>query len=138
MSYKGWEVTLQYKDSSGTPPAWTTVGRASSVSVEVSGGLERVYGIGERDPVVIKEGRREISGTVEKMFVDTTWYEAMAGTSGVQPNWQIRCNIGTGSDYTVVLQGVKFDTWSMDLPQDDYIVESIDFVALTIGTGTST
>lgn len=128
-SYKGWEVTIKMKNDDASPgdeyENFTVVGKAESISFEVNANLTSVYGVGYRDAQVIKEGQREVSGSLEHMFVDADFYDGIAEDT-YQNEYQIRAEVGGN---TVTLSGVKFDTWSLDAPQDDFLVESIDFNA---------
>jgi len=129
-TYKGWDVTLEMAEElAGT---YSVIGKARSISVEVSSGIEPIYGVGNRDPVILKEGRREITGSLERVFFDSTYFDAIGAATDYQPSFRIRAKIGAGPDMTLTLEGVKFETWSPDMPQDDYLVESLDFRAKSI------
>lgn len=114
-------------DYTGDTPA--TVGKARSVSVEVTRSSETVYEIGSSDPACIKEGRKEITGSIEHMYVSDAFYDAIQPERPKTPSFTLKAKIGTTPDKTITLSGVKLESWSLDVPQDDYLVESVDYKA---------
>jgi len=120
--FKGWEGTVKIEN--------VTVARATGLTIEVSQGLEPVYVIGRREPYIIKEGSRSFTGTIDKMFLDDTLFSRLYLDKDTQDEIWISGVVSDGvTTRTIIARGVKFDTWSWELPQDDFVVESVDFTA---------
>ena len=73
---KGWNVKIM-KDSE-------EIGYATSVSWDVDTGLENYYQLGSATPAAIVEGNVEITGTIERAFVDTKLLGLVMDSSGVR------------------------------------------------------
>lgn len=116
------------------------VGRCQGVSFDVDYGLEPVRVIGRRSPLLIKEGPIEITGTIDKLFVDNSLVqrvEPSRDTDGY-PTEQfafvldMEVTDSAGAKKHATLKGVKFSSYSRELPQDDFYSESVDFQATDI------
>lgn len=126
--YKGWNVDIN-KGTGATLS--TTLGAAQSVSVEVSASLDPVYGVGHLNPVELKQGPREISGSVERMYGDEELWDIINPTGTSQSYLSMEADMKSG-ERVLRVNGVKFDSWSVDIPQDDFLTESADFTATEI------
>ncbi|MCL0034352.1 DUF2460 domain-containing protein [Dehalococcoidia bacterium] len=116
------------------------VGRCQGVNFDVDYGMEPVRAIGRRTPLLIKEGPIEITGTIDKLFVDNAMLrrvEPARDTDG-HPTEQfafildIEVTTSGGAKKHATLSGVKFESYSREMPQDDFVTESIDFQAIDI------
>lgn len=127
-AYKGWEVDVKL----GTSP--TVLGKAQSMSVEVTSNVDAVHGVGHLDPVELKQGPREISGSIEKMYGDERLWDAInpEGTEQTYLQLEAALDENGSKERIITCSGVKLDTWSLDLPQDDFVSESVDFTATAI------
>jgi len=129
---KGWNVKLTLDGSE--------VGYASSVSWDVATNIEEYYELGSPKPAVIVEGNYEVSGTLEKAFVDAPLLTLIAGSSGLnlgQTSLTLTAtapkNVESGKEYyEITLSGVKLETVSNEFPQDGFLTDSIDFKATDI------
>ena len=129
----GVQVTIDYSFE-------VEVGRCQGVTFEVDMGLEAVRVIGRRTPLEIKEGPVEIKGTVDKLFVDNSLVNRVMptrnseGLMAGQGEYILDAEVfdATGVRAQAVLQGVKFSTYSREMPQDDFVSESVDFMAVDI------
>lgn len=131
----------------------TIVGRAQGVSIDYANSVEALYelagysGSSGRGPVALKEGNIELTGSVEKAYVDRDLAGKAVG----------RLKQGTGMtlykglpEFTMyiypegktsglrraVLAGVKFDTHTFDIAQDAWLMEAAEFFFKTITLGT--
>jgi hypothetical protein len=123
-------VTMTYKYAK-------TVGYATGISITHNPNLEAFYEVGSREPKVIKEGNIEITGTVDRAFVDRDMLgkESYTGELGEFTLEVYPEGVGEGKP-KITLSGVKFSGWTFDMPQDGWITESSDFIAKSIAVGT--
>jgi len=116
------------------------VGRCQGVSFDVDYGLEPVHVLGRRAPLLIKEGPIEISGTIDKLFVDNALVQQLEPLRDAEgyPTEQgafildIEVTDAAGAKKHATLKGVKLESYSRETPQDDWVAESIDFQATDI------
>jgi len=131
----------------------TIVGRAQGVSIDYANNVEALYelagypGSGGRGPAAIKEGNIEMTGTVEKAYVDRDLIgkavgrlkegSGMAGYKGLPEFTMYVYPEGKTSGLRrAVLAGVKFDTYTFDISQDAWLMEDTKFAFKTITLGT--
>ena len=122
---KGWNAKI-YKDG-------VLVGKVSTVSVTVATGLDPFYEIGSRTPSVLTEGNLEITGSMEKAWIDTN-YLSLVLSSGVLTDFDLvfKAALAAGAPW-IYLYDCKFESATVDIPQDGVMTESYDFRALTMG-----
>lgn len=122
-----------------------TVGRVTGVEVIVQTDLEVFHEIGTRQPTALLPGNINISGRVDKAYVNGALLRLLMGdlanaTQGeeLQPSFNLIIdftNIGTpnGKGGTkVIVSGVRFDDWKLVVPEDDFVMEGATFKALVI------
>jgi hypothetical protein len=125
-----------------------TVGRVSGVEVCIQTGLEGIYEIGRRHPVSLHSGNIEISGRVNRAYINGALLFLLQGRGSsptsvdeiaspfVQPVFNMTVSLGDpavpGNALTLELQKVKFQNWSFGLMQDDFVVEKATFKAVAI------
>ncbi|HEX2028742.1 MAG TPA: hypothetical protein VHF25_12180 [Nitriliruptorales bacterium] len=122
-----------------------TVGRLTDVSVRVDTALKSFYEVGRRHPVSLSPGDIAISGTVGRAYVNGALLMLLLGRGAapsaspepyVQPafNMTLRLNdpARPGNSLTLEIAGVRFANWHYALPEDDFVMEDLDFKALTI------
>jgi len=131
----------------------TIVGRAQGVSIDHANNVEALYelagypGSGGRGPAAIKEGNIEMTGSVEKAYVDRDligksigslkWGTGMAGYKGLPEFTMYVYPEGKTSGLRrATLSGVKFDTHTFDISQDTWLMEDTEFFFKTITLGT--
>jgi hypothetical protein len=122
----------------------TQVGRATSIEVRVSSELKPFHDIGQQYPTGIKSGNVTISGTIGRAYINGALLKLLLGEAAtsrpastwVQPSFDIVLRLANaalpGVSSTVVLHGVKFQNWSLVIPEDDFIMEKAEFLALWI------
>jgi hypothetical protein len=103
--------------------------------------------MGQRYATELRPGNVEVSGTIARAHVNGALLKLMLGEEGgggtrpagafVSPtvNLSLRMeNAGfPGNTSTVTVHGVKLDGWSFNMPEDDFVLESVTFKALWIG-----
>lgn len=135
--FKGWNAKIYIRTAAG---AWQQVGKADAVSLEVSTGVEPYYGIGSRQPETLVEGNEEITGSLSRAWVNVD-YLALLGAGGVALTefdlvFQAGVTAGfpVGEQPWVYVYNCKFETGTVDIPQDGFLTEDYDFRAMSIHT----
>ncbi len=125
----------------------SVVGRLQNVRVFVQNELKPYHEIGQRFAAELRPGNINVTGTIERAHINGAMLRLLLGdgatspppTEGMaQPAFNIVVNITNpaqpGATSTLTVFGVKFDTWSFVLPEDDFVMESITFKALRISS----
>lgn len=123
-----------------------TVGRVTGVTVRVDTQLEEFHEIGRRHAASLHAGNVSISGTVGRAYVNGGLLYLLVGRGGsggsiaepyVQPSFNMTLELTDpavpGTNAVLELRGVHFQSWSYDMPEDDFVMEDLAFKALTIG-----
>lgn len=128
--YKGWNATL-YKGG-------IKIGLAGSWSCEVATGLDPYYQIGERVPYALTEGNQEITGSMERVWINNDFVN-LAFPSGFLDEFDMQAQTSDQVDAPYIyLYECKIETVGIDIPQDGFITESIDFRARQMSFGLKT
>lgn len=138
--FKGFEGTILLNGD--------VVGRVESFTIDVANNVERYFEVGNRIAAEMKEGNFEVSGSISSGFINSAKLELAIGGDGNTmfpkqriPEFEIVGmveNTKTGRTEKVTLKNVKLDTWSWDLPAEDWVMESVDFIAQNISKSTRT
>lgn len=130
VTYKGWKAHIMYR--TGTD-AYAKVGYSDSVTIDVATGLEPYYEHGNRRPVDLAEGNEEITGMISKAWINMNLFEYMlpsAGTTALTSFdlylYMSPYAIGAPNMY---VYGCKFESGSVDIPQDGFLMVDLDFRA---------
>jgi hypothetical protein len=110
--------------------AGSVLGYADSVSISIDTGASKKHEIGDRVPKVIKAGLMDVTGSLSRAYVDTTLLQRASGT-GDLPTFDI---IASGPNGQIKVSGCMVTSWSLDLPLDDWVMDSIDFTAKQVVT----
>lgn len=121
------------------------VGRLTNVSVRVRSDVRPFYEIGRRYPTHLRPGRVEVSGTAERAHINGALLRLLLGDGAVsppsapafvQPSFNL---ISTVKDparpdhFTKVTAfGVKFDSWTYTIPNDEFVMEAVTFQAMRV------
>ena len=121
------------------------VGRLQKVTISVASDLKPFYEIGRRYPTHLRPGIVRVSGTVERAYINGALLRLLLGDGAVsppasanfvQPAFNIIANLTNPArpdQFTkVVAFGVKFESWSYQIPMEDFVMESVSFQALRI------
>lgn len=124
--YKGWNAKI-YQDG-------TEIGYCDSVSVDVATGLEPYYEIGSRQPKALVAGNEEITGSMSRAWIDTAMLALLSSGNMELTQFDLTFQAGSGGDAMYVyLYDCKFETGTVDIPQDGFLTQDFDFRALSIG-----
>lgn len=123
------------------------VGRLQGVTVQVNNEVRAYHEIGKRLPTELRPGNINIAGSAQRAHINGAMLRLLLGEGATspppneaipQPTFNIVINMSNPSlpenSSSVVLFGVKFDSWSFTLPEDDFVMEGVTFQALRIST----
>lgn len=125
--YKGWQARI-LKDG-------TEIGCCESASVEIATGLEPYYCIGSRTPATIAPGNQEITGSISKALINTAYLSLITG-SGSLSSFTLVFKASTAAGPWIYCYNCKFESGSIDIPQDGVLMEDYDFRAVSVGLRT--
>jgi len=126
----------------------TPIGRATGVTIQVTSEMKPFHELGQRYATELRPGNVDISGSIGRAHVNGALLKLMLGdgAGGTRPagafvspsfNLSLRLENGAfpGNTATVTVHGVKLDSWSYDMPEDDFVLEQVTFKALWISAG---
>ena len=116
------------------------VGRLQNVEVQVSTDLRPYHEIGKRFPSEIRPGNISIEGTVQRAHINGALLKLLLGNGAqsppqedAQPKFNIVINLQNpalpDNSSKIIIYGVKFSGWSFSLPEDDFVMEGVSFLA---------
>lgn len=121
------------------------VGRLQNVQVRVENELRPYHELGKRFPTELRPGNINVSGIVERAHINGALIRLLLGDGAssppptgtiAQPSFNIVINLTNPAipDNSSILTifGVKFESWSFRLPEDDFVMEAATFRALRI------
>jgi len=121
------------------------VGRATGVEVFVQTELEEYHEIGRRHPAQLRPGNIHVSGNLERAFINGALLRLLLGQGAVtereaepyaQPSFNMQLRVEDpatpGTNSTITVHGVKLENWAYNLPEDDFVMESVSFKGLFI------
>ncbi len=117
------------------------VGRVQDIRVEVQSAVRAYHEIGQRYATQLRPGNITISGTIGRAYINGAMVSLLLGEASqgrpagnwVQPAFNITVQIAnqtTGASNTLTLHDVKIDNWVYQLPEDEFVMESVGFQAL--------
>jgi hypothetical protein len=124
----------------------TPVARATGVTVEVVSEMRPFHELGQRYPTELREGNVNVRGTIGRAHVNGALLKLMLGDGGtggsrpggafLSPSFNLSLRMEDagfpGNSSTITIHGVKLDSWSFTMPEDDYVLEQASFKALWI------
>lgn len=123
----------------------TPIGRATGVTVQVASDIKPFHELGQRYATELRPGNVNITGSIGRAHVNGALLKLMLGDGAagtrpagafVSPTFNLSLRVENqafpGNTATVTVHGVKLDSWSYDLPEDDFVLEQVTFKALWI------
>lgn len=110
------------------------VGRAQSVTVDINNNVDTAYEIGRKNPAAIIEGPREMTGTIERFWVDM-WLSTLFLPQSAQaslPTFNILLQpdkTNNSQPGSLILGGVISENGHYSITQDGITADSLDFRA---------
>lgn len=121
------------------------VGRVTDVSVQINTDVRPFHELGQRYASELRAGNVHIAGTVGRAYLNGALLSLLlgdvakpgseaAGGAFMQPTFNMVLHLSHGAvpgvQSVLTLYGVKFTSWNVRIPEDDYVMESIQFRAL--------
>lgn len=132
-SWMGWEVEL-YADTGADAPTDPTdeeeIALAESVTFNVTRDTDAYHCLGEEDPHAILRGAKEISGTIDKLTTSSRFFDILDDDEDF---WIYALVDDSGTDDVYVqIEGASISDYSLEIGEDEDVVESIDFEATSM------
>jgi hypothetical protein len=150
-TYFGTDGVLTLSDPVGVPgETFTgyfgesgTVGRLKNVTLHASMAIRPFYELGSRAAKELRAGNIAIGGTVERAYINGALLKLMLGeyaenqeSTGFRiPMFNMKLTLdnmkiaGEEGNSVLTVYGVIFSTWQFDLPEDDFVLEKLNFQA---------
>jgi hypothetical protein len=120
------------------------VGRVTDVEVCVQTELEEFFQIGARDVITISPGNVHVTGTIGRAYINGALLFLLLGrgalensTTTIQPKFVLNLTLANPNLPTdsvkVNVFGVKFESWGLRLPHEEFVMEKVRFKAERIG-----
>ncbi|GAK58611.1 hypothetical protein U27_05585 [Candidatus Vecturithrix granuli] len=118
------------------------VGRVQNVKVEVYSDVKAFHEIGQRYATELRPGNVTIKGTIGRAYINGAMLKLLLGeaaesrpaASWVQPAFNMTLLVvnpaAPSVRNTVTLHDVKMNSWVYNMPEDDFLLESVNFQAL--------
>ena len=122
----------------------TPVGRVTGVTVNVESDVEPFHELGQRFATELRPGNINVNGTITRAHVNGALLKLMLGDAASSrpagtfssPSFNLNLRLENpsipGNSSTVTVMGVKLNSWSYDLPEDDFVMEQVAFKALWV------
>jgi len=107
------------------------IGLCQSVTLDIDPSLLPYYEIGVRTPKILKEGPREISGTLEKVIINKDWFEQLTTLPPVAFDLVLQISTEVGAPI-IYLYNCYLKSGRINIETGDVILESYDFIATDI------
>lgn len=122
------------------------VGRVTNVTLSVETEIKAFRGIGSRIAKELRSGNIDVSGTVERAFINGALLKLMLGkyADGEEtepfkmPSFNMKIGLdnlrppGDEGNSTLTVYSVMFNNWQFNLPEDDFVLERLSFRARRI------
>lgn len=122
----------------------TPVGRVTGVTVQVRSDLKPFHELGQRLATEMRPGNVDVAGTIERAFINGALLKLMMGDAAdsrpagsfLSPSFNLSLRLENpglaGTTATLTVMGVKLESWSYSLPEDDFVMEKVTFRALWV------
>jgi len=121
------------------------VGRLRGVTIRVTSDVRPFYEIGRRYPTHLRPGVIQTTGTVERAHINGALLRLLLGDGAtsppgspnfVQPSFNMIATLQDSAhpdqNVKVIVFGVKFTSWTAQIPQEDFVMEQATFEALRV------
>jgi hypothetical protein len=124
----------------------TPVGRCTGVTIRVTNDVKAFHELGQRFATDLRPGNINVSGSIERAYVNGALLRLMLGDAAdarpagafVGPQFNLSVELKNPADpdnpASVTVMGVQISGWSYTLPEDDFVMENVDFRALWVKT----
>jgi len=124
----------------------TPVGRCTGVTVNVTNDVKAFHELGQRFATDLRPGNINVSGSIQRAYVNGALLRLMLGEAGdsrpagafVGPQFNLSLEMKNPADpdnpASITVMGVQISAWNYTLPEDDFVMENVDFRALWVKT----
>jgi len=108
-----------------------SIGYSESVSFDITRSVDPFFEHGNPRPVTLTEGNEELTGSISRAWVDWQLLNCIlvSGTGELPGNLDIYIKFrGADLDF-LYLSEVKISDTSLDIPQDGFLMQDVDFRA---------
>lgn len=125
----------------------SVVGRLQNVRVRVENDLRPYHELGNRFASELRSGNINVFGSIERAHINGALLRLLLGDASkspppsgaiAQPSFNIVINLSNpalpSNSSTLTIFGVKFESWAFTLPEDEFVMESVNFKALRISS----
>ena len=125
----------------------SVVGRLQQVQVKVENELRPYHELGKRFATELRPGNINVSGYAERAHINGALIRLLLGDGATspppaggmaQPSFNMVINLSNpalpDNSSKLVVFGVKFESWNFNLPEDDFVMESVTFRALRVAS----
>ncbi|HZU25696.1 MAG TPA: hypothetical protein VFA04_09245 [Bryobacteraceae bacterium] len=122
----------------------TPVGRATNIEVQVASDLQPFHELGQRYPAELRAGNVNVSGSMDRAYINGALLKLLLGDAAdsrpagafVAPTFNIDVRLENparpGVFSAVTVHGVKIENWTYSIPEDDFVMEKVQFKALWV------
>jgi hypothetical protein len=124
--------------------ALTPIGRATGVTLRVTNAVKPFHELGQRFATELRSGNLNVHGTIARAYVNGALLKLMlaeaadnrpAGTF-VAPTFNLTLQHTSpampDTTATITVMGVQLEEWSYQMPEDDFVMEQVNFRAMWI------
>jgi hypothetical protein len=124
--------------------ALSPVGRATGVTVRVTSVVRPFHEVGQRYATELRPGNVNVGGTIGRAHINGALLRLMLGDAATQrltgafvsPTFNLSLQLENparpGDRSTLVVHGVKIDGFSLDMPEDDFVMSEVSFQGLWV------
>ena len=109
-----------------------SIGYSESVRVDLTRNVDPFYEHGDPRPVQLVEGNEEVTGSMSRAWVDWQLLNCIlvSGTGSLPSNLDLYIKLRGGELDNLYLSDVTIRDTSLDIPQDGFLMQDIDFRAI--------
>jgi len=121
------------------------VGRLTNVQIRLENDVRPYHEIGKRFATELRPGNLNVFGSAERAHINGALLRLLLGDGSQspppaqsipQPVFNMMVNLKNPADPSittkVIVFGVKFESWSFTLPEDDFVMEGVTFRAMRV------
>jgi hypothetical protein len=122
------------------------VARVVNVTLALTTDIKPFHEMGARYPSELRAGNITISGTVERAYINGALLRLMIGQYAIEPesaglpipSFTMKVAVdnlapaGEDGNSILTVYGLMFDSWQVNLPEDDFMLERLTFKARRI------
>lgn len=124
----------------------TPIGRVTGVTVKVTNDVKAFHELGQRFATELRPGNLNVYGSIERAYINGALLRLMLGEAATSrpqgtflgPTFNLSLRLADPAapdgSATVTVMGVQLSEWDYTLPEDDFVMERVEFRALWVKT----